>query len=241
MKYRDWLGQELQANETYIERFFPEGEEGQRLHEAHAIQKRTECYQSPPRERSLSPLRLGACMLPSRERLTRGSLFQRAYTARKSISSPLFTLYVVPRFKQPGARGERAASKHSENASEMAVKQKSADRMPLVGFVVAKKVCKSACVRNRAKRRLREAYRLLRNSEQPCEELALSQWYALVWVVHDKALAASWEEIQQTVSSSLAKAHTRFGNSNKSAADSRPSSSRSDSQKNPQVGPGPRP
>jgi ribonuclease P protein component len=175
-------------------------------------------------------------MLPSRERLTRSSLFQRAYTARKSISSPLVTLYVVPRFKQPGARSEGAASKHSENASEMAVKQKSADRMPLVGFVVAKKVCKSACVRNRAKRRLREAYRLLRSSEQPYEELALSQWYALVWVVHDKALAASWEEIQQTVSQSLAKAHTRFGNSSKG---SRPSSATPDSHKNPQGGPGP--
>jgi len=150
-------------------------------------------------------------VLPFRERLTRSSLFQRAYTGRKSISSPLVTLYVVPKLKQPGAgKSAGAALKHSENGAEMPLRAKTVARMPLVGFVVAKKVCKSAVVRNRTKRRIREAYRLLRQTPQ-AETLALSQWYALAWVVHDKALAASWQEIQQTVTASLTKANARYG------------------------------
>jgi ribonuclease P protein component len=153
-------------------------------------------------------------LLPSRERLTRSSLFQRAYTARKSISSPLFTLYVVPRFKQAGGGHHKksmgAAQKHSENGAEMPSKAQTLVRMPLVGFVVAKKVCKSAVVRNRAKRRIREAYRLLRHTEA-ADAMALSQWYALAWVVHDKALGASWQEIQQTVTECLKKANARYG------------------------------
>jgi ribonuclease P protein component len=148
-------------------------------------------------------------VLPSNERLSRKSLFQRAYDGRKSISSPLVTLYVVPRTKQAGARAVGAVLKHSENGAEMPLKSRSVARMPLVGFVVAKKVCKSACARNRAKRRLREAYRLLRQSRQ-AEPLALSQWYALVWVVHEKALQADWEEIKRTVSECLTRANARF-------------------------------
>jgi ribonuclease P protein component len=82
--------------------------------------------------------------------------------------------------------------------------------MPLVGFVVAKKVCKSAVARNRAKRRLREAYRLLRQGSD-ATVLSLSQWYAIVWVLHDKALGASWEEFQKTVVDTLTNANKRYG------------------------------
>jgi len=82
--------------------------------------------------------------------------------------------------------------------------------MPLAGFVIAKKVSKSACKRNRAKRRIREAYRLIRHeSPEFCQ--SLEQWYALVFVLHDKVLTASWEEIRQAVSSCLSKAATKFG------------------------------
>jgi len=103
-----------------------------------------------------------------------------------------------------------AAFKHSENGAEMPTKAKAPGKMPLVGFVVAKKVCKSACARNRAKRRLREAYRHLRQSSL-ADPLSLSQWYAIVWVARDKALGATWQEVEQTVSECLSKANARYG------------------------------
>lgn len=85
--------------------------------------------------------------------------------------------------------------------------------MPLVGFVVAKKVCKSACVRNRAKRRLREAYKIIRAASHG----ELAKWYALVWVAHEKIVDAGWEEIQTTITDCLVKAESKFGGGTKKA------------------------
>jgi ribonuclease P protein component len=124
------------------------------------------------------------------------------------------TLYVVPKTCRPGRKTPAGSSITKE------IERKSADappldkmpsvRMPLAGFVIAKKVSKSACKRNRAKRRIREAYRLIRHeSPQFCQ--SLEQWYALVFVLHDKVLAASWEEIRTAVNSCLSKAAAKFG------------------------------
>lgn len=136
-------------------------------------------------------------MLTGAERLRRSNLFQRTYSAKKSVSTPLFTLYVLPR--QP----------------------RSAAKLPLAGFVVAKKVHNKAAVRNRVKRRVREAYRLLRqqvminskSQEKTGSEIKtnLGQWYTLVWLIHDKALTASWEEIQDSVADCLKRAHEKHG------------------------------
>jgi len=124
------------------------------------------------------------------------------------------TLYVVPRDRQTGNRTDRGSAKSSENPTESGTRPSTAVRMPLVGFVVAKKVAQNACARNRAKRRVREAYRLLRESEQAAA-LRLNNWYALVWVIHEKALEASWEEIAKTVSESLIQANSRFAQGDK--------------------------
>lgn len=82
---------------------------------------------------------------------------------------------------------------------------RSVPGLPHVGFVVAKKVEKRAAKRNLAKRRVREAYRQAR-----LKEASVKQWYAMVWVIHNQALTASWDEVQAAVSYCLGKASARF-------------------------------
>lgn len=132
-------------------------------------------------------------MLPDAERLRKSGLFQRVYTARKSVATELVSLYVLPR--QP----------------------KSAPRLPLSGFVAAKKALSKACDRNRAKRRLREAYRSVRvelasqavGSAQNAAKI--EQWYAIVWVVQAKVLKAEFSDIIKSVRQCLQKANEKFG------------------------------
>lgn len=112
--------------------------------------------------------------------------------------------------------------------------------MPFVGFVAAKKVLKSAVARNRVKRRVREAYRLLTRSlrEGHCDpaqaaivktvqntaictdsksesvinpKYKLGQWYVLVFVLHAAALDASWADILKAVDECLNKAEHKYG------------------------------
>lgn len=87
-----------------------------------------------------------------------------------------------------------------------------ANLLPLVGFVIAKKVCKSACARNRAKRRVREAYRTMRLTNTNFNE-TIAQWYALVFVLNNKILDADWAEVQKTVQDSLRKANDKYARS----------------------------
>ncbi|HEY9867720.1 MAG TPA: ribonuclease P protein component [Candidatus Obscuribacterales bacterium] len=121
-------------------------------------------------------------MLPASERLSRDSLFQRVYAGRKNVSTPLVTLYVL----------ERQA--------------RSAPRRPLVGFVVGKKVHNKAAYRNLAKRRVREAYRAVRLGDA-----SVKQWYAMVWVVHNKVLNATWDEVLKAVAECLVRADRKYG------------------------------
>ncbi|HEY9679961.1 MAG TPA: ribonuclease P protein component [Oculatellaceae cyanobacterium] len=147
-------------------------------------------------------------MLPTKERLTRAGVFQRAYSARKTVGTPFFSLYVLPR--QERGRGAKIKNQSANPASSAELVKMQPAALPLVGFVVAKKVSKSACVRNKAKRRLREAYRLLRLSNPDLKQ-ELAQWYAMVFVVHAKAFEASWTELQEAVSESIVKAGAKHG------------------------------
>ncbi len=162
-------------------------------------------------------------MLPTKERLTRAGLFQRAYSARKSIGTPFFSLYVLPRHDRgrtpPRARNQSAKTSLASPGNEQELAKIQSAALPLVGFVVAKKVSKSACLRNKAKRRLREAYRLLRLSDPDLVQ-ELAQWYAMVFVVHSKAFEATWTELRDAVSESIVRAGTKHGLSkvNKSQA-----------------------
>ncbi len=82
--------------------------------------------------------------------------------------------------------------------------------LPLVGFVVAKKVSKSACLRNRIKRRLREAYRLLRTSNLGARQ-ELGQWYAMVFVLQSKAFDATWVELCDSLRESIVRVGQKHG------------------------------
>jgi len=144
-------------------------------------------------------------MLPAHERLRKTSVFQRAYAARNSVSFGCGTLYVLPRRPPPGkakARPEAAKAKPGQL------------KLPLVGFSISKKVFKSACKRNKAKRRVREAYRLVKNSLDDSfrQEAAMHKWYALVYVINPTALTVGFPDIAVAIKESLIKAGKKFGN-----------------------------
>jgi ribonuclease P protein component len=129
-------------------------------------------------------------MLSKPERLTRAGLFQRTHAAKKSVTVPPVSLFVL----------ERQA--------------KSAPRLPLVGFVIGKKVHGKAVQRNKAKRRVREAYRLLRQqwlSEGDSPEINIKQWYSLVFHIQLEAIEAPFQQIQQAVEQCLILAAKKYG------------------------------
>jgi len=132
-------------------------------------------------------------VLPSAERLRRASVFKRAYSKRIAVSSPILTLYVLPK------EGKKSSRKGGW--------------LPLAGFVVSTKVSKSACKRNRARRRIREAYRALRTEYQAGSQdgLRLDNLYAVVFVGHEPALTATFKEIEKAVFDALTRAARKFG------------------------------
>jgi ribonuclease P protein component len=160
-------------------------------------------------------------------------VFQRAYNGRKSTASEYFTLYVLNREgkvhsevkSRPDTALDRSsrlsASPGEEGAPVSQVEKAARHRLPLVGFVVSKKVIKSACGRNRAKRRMREAYRLLRSGGKRQKGVfsgesidvisSLQQWYALVWVINEKVLKTDWQEICKTMEGCLLEASKKYG------------------------------
>lgn len=74
----------------------------------------------------------------------------------------------------------------------------------MTGFVVSKKVSKSACLRNKMKRRIRESYRLLRSQ-------SLSQWYVMILVIKENARNASWTDLCRTMETAFAEAARKYG------------------------------
>lgn len=88
---------------------------------------------------------------------------------------------------------------HKEGITLFAgITKKSEDTNTLAGFVVSKKTHKRAVKRNRLKRLMREAYRLMLKSN----DLGNSQNYmSLIFVGGEKALDKNFTEIQNILSS----------------------------------------
>lgn len=107
---------------------------------------------------------------------------------------------------QPEPRG-------SEPPKTNALSRREASLKPLVGFAIAKKVMKSACKRNRCKRRAREAYRAVRQSKEESfvKGTAMHSWYAYIWVIGPATLTVDFEEIKRSVRDCLLKANKKFG------------------------------
>lgn len=86
-------------------------------------------------------------------------------------------------------------------------------KMPLVGFVVTKKVSKSACKRNKVKRQTREAYRYIARQvlSGAKSHIEFGQWYILVFTIHSQCLTSSYDQIVKAVESCLIRACKRYG------------------------------
>lgn len=126
--------------------------------------------------------------MPTSERISRRSVFQRAYSLKKKVSSEYLTVYAIPR--QAGS--QRA--------------------LPFCGFVVGKKVDARAVRRNRTRRKVREAYRLLTNglrfntnSDNSGDLAELTRLYALVWVVNQDLFDHEFSDVFHNVRTCLDK------------------------------------
>jgi ribonuclease P protein component len=120
-------------------------------------------------------------LLPKPERLRKSATIQKTYAGTK-ISHPLFSIYALRR--RPESRAY----------------------FPLTAFVVGKKVHLKANRRNLVKRRLREAYRLIR---QDLPEL--KQWYSLVLVGRAKIVFAGWDEVKSNLQEAISCLNSKQG------------------------------
>lgn len=116
-------------------------------------------------------------MLPSEQRLRENRDFRRIYSQGRSYANELCVLYV---WRRQGAAQEEAAGRR-------------------IGFVASKKQGKAA-VRNRIKRRLREAVRL------KLPQLRAGT-YDLVFMCRKGLAEADWQAIQSASTSLLRKAN----------------------------------
>ncbi len=121
-------------------------------------------------------------MLPREERLTKNTEFSFVYRKRKSVANALLILYVGNK-KQNNEIPTRA------------------------GFVVGKKVHKSAVKRNKIKRRLREAYKDLRKKE----DFRLKDYSSLIILARPAIIESDYNKIYNALEDCIKKAIKRFG------------------------------
>jgi ribonuclease P protein component len=125
-------------------------------------------------------------MLPRSERLARSRLFQQVYAGKKKVTTDLLMLYVLPK---------------------KADKKNSSYKQTKVAFVIKKNLCKNAVDRNRAKRRVIGAYKIVKTQLLDTGKL---NWQAIVWIINEKTLTATWDEVKTTVLNCLTQANEKY-------------------------------
>ena len=121
-------------------------------------------------------------MLKKKFRLKTNSSFKATYSQRRIVSDEFFVLY---------------GGKNKENA-ENATK---------IGFVVSKKIHKRAVKRNRIKRLIREALRLLIKDDKTEE---INKFQSLIYVAKDESLNLDFEKAKISVTKLINKLAQKF-------------------------------
>lgn len=122
-------------------------------------------------------------MLTKKERLKDRYLFNLAFKKKQKLHSNLVSLYYL--------------FKRSQNASNDSDITQNA-------FVTGLNISKKATIRNRIKRRMREAYQSIRKSE--CIDITgLSRFQCLIWIAHPSVIDATFVEIKGTIKNLLIK------------------------------------
>lgn len=125
-------------------------------------------------------------MLPRAERLKKNKDFEFVFKLKNSVATTTIILYVEVK------------------------KNTEANLLPVVGFVVGKKVHRDSTERNKVKRRMREAYRLLRMSNPEVVE----NFKSLIFIGRPALFGKDYQEINKSIKENLHKAQ-RFIKSNK--------------------------
>ncbi len=123
-------------------------------------------------------------MLPEHERLRKKTDFNKVFKLKCSVSTPLLVAYI-------------AIKKETNN-----------NTLPRIGFVVGKKIHKKATKRNKVKRRLREAYRSLRDKKP---HLVIS-FKDIIFIARPPILEQDYFEIEKSVDKCLKKAQKYIDN-----------------------------
>lgn len=121
-------------------------------------------------------------MLKQKFRLKKNSSFKATYSQRRIVSDEFFVLY---------------GGKNKENP-EITTK---------IGFVVSKKIHKRAVKRNRVKRLIREALRLMiKNNENE----NINSFQSLIYVAKDESLNLNFEQAKISVTKLINKLAKKF-------------------------------
>ncbi len=120
-------------------------------------------------------------MLPKRYRLRKNAEFVATYAQKKYVLSSYFALHIG--------------------------KQKPfEDYISKVAFVVSKKIDKRATVRNKIKRKMREAYKnlIIENPEY-------QKWISLIFLAKKPCIDANFQKIKEEMQYNLKKAVKKYG------------------------------
>lgn len=119
-------------------------------------------------------------MLPKQQRLKKSSAFTATYRLKKSLADALLVLYTG--------------------------KPKKENYPTRVGFVVSKKIHKSAVKRNRIKRLVREAYRHALEKG----DIKEPKFMSLIFMGRDRALETDYQQVYDSVVRLVNKAGKKF-------------------------------